>query len=423
MVVMALITTIMTTPVVTWLYPEWYQKQTADRFNDDEDVSSTEVGKYDPSIARDPSIVKLSKIELGGHFNLVTMLNRIETVPSVMTLIRLLKQDKADTSEIQLIKNKLSIHVLRLLELTQRSSDVMKIQDIHETKRHDPVLAVLRTFTRLIGIESAHTHLEFSYPSDYMKTVQDYSESVLADMILLPWVSTSHHRQEPSSNAEVNPFDQVTSSKLNTYQISDAEFASAAYSIKDFSVGLFIDRGFGHSHEEDLPFQIVVPFMGGVDDRAALLFALRLSRQSDLLVLTMMGKEKETTYATPLSVAKTLNISEDDNTTLLNSLFVSETESNIALQCVVPSSSNSSFSVLSGLKRPLGKNDLIVVGRSLHGPVMFTPNPTETPGQQPISREFKAALGNSAYEILSSGTVASLVVVQGPIESGASFEA
>ncbi|KAG2232628.1 hypothetical protein INT48_001317 [Thamnidium elegans] len=161
LVIMALVTTFMTTPVVMFVYPEWYQEKTI-AVTDYVSVTGDPTNDIDRK-----SIDKISTINtVEPSYCIITMLNRIESVSSVMALIQLLKH-KVSTS--------VDIHTLRLLKLTQRTSVVMKYKDIAETERQDPVLNVFRTFANLIGIKSLKTHLDYSSSADYIKTILDYS--------------------------------------------------------------------------------------------------------------------------------------------------------------------------------------------------------------------------------------------------------
>ncbi|GAA5815132.1 hypothetical protein MFLAVUS_008638 [Mucor flavus] len=409
MVVMALVTTFMTTPIVLWLYPEWYQKETADAIKTEEIYEGEFAGKTDASV------VNISRMEPENYFSLVTMLNRIDHVPSMMALIRLLKEDSGATRKFS--KNRLDIHAVRLLELTQRSSDVMRIQDLRETQKQDPVLNVLRTFTSLIGIESLQTRLDFRAPSDFISTVADYGESVSADMILLPWISAAGRVQQQQ---EINPMDQI--GDLTPYQVSDSDFATSAFSIRRCTVGLFIDKGFGHVQDGNPiqnNFQIIVPFTnGGPDDRAALIFALRLQmyRQAEVLVLKPIVGESSDMYASSESIQNILNNFNAQDCTddaLLSTLFSSTETSNVLLRSVYQTQQTEFTNVLDSLAKPLAKNDLVLLGRSIvssDNVPAYTPTPLDI---TPVySRGFKSALGNTAYQILSAGTLASLVVIQ-----------
>lgn len=261
MVVMALTTTFMATPAVIKLYPEWYQKQQAEKTGDQVSAKASTVS---PDKTPSPNTVP-------ARYCLVTMLNRLENVPSVMSVIKLLKHHHQPSTYAP--TTLIEIHALRLLELTQRASDVMKIRDQRETLRYDPVLNVIRTFADLASIDILRTRLEFLMPGEFVKAVADHSERVQADMILLPW--TTHRLL---SSQDLNTLDPFMHEDMHNYSPSDAEFVENAFAVSHTTVGIFIDRGFAHDATSSL--RIIVPFFGGRDDRAALSFALRLQYPS-----------------------------------------------------------------------------------------------------------------------------------------------
>ncbi|KAI8081270.1 Sodium/hydrogen exchanger family-domain-containing protein, partial [Halteromyces radiatus] len=437
MVVMALVTTIMTTPFVIKLYPEWYQKQQAALASDGEfSTTGSDIGKVDVATTSYTPPTLSGKMD-DDRFTMVTVLNRMETVPAVMALIRLLKRDD------DIVKSSPHIHALRLLELTQRPSDVMKIQEMRETLRIDPVLSVIRTFASLIGIRLT-TSLDFAAPTDFVKRISDRSVLVDANMVLLPWKSKNATPNESTLSEEVNPFDRPATSSSGLYQLSDAEFATHAFTIDHCAVGLFLDRGFGNIRDDDnvrlqhaTTFQIVVPFVGGKDDRAAVLFALRLQmyRHADVLILRQNSStnnsnhhqdndEKDigdgnirSTYATTNSIRTCLMMTSDDDKQLLDTLFpltsenvLSTTTSNVTCRFT---DDISAWSLLR-TGNPLGKHDLIVLGRKPDSaPHSLPTSPMDTPGTV-YSKEFKIALGSLAFDLVSSGSKASLVVIQAP---------
>jgi hypothetical protein len=335
MVVMALITTFMTTPVVLKVYPEWYQRETADTFTSDTSYS-TENKVEDVS-------VKASAVDIGtARYCLVAMLNKIESAPSIMALIKLLTRDKKGTITPE-------IHALRLLELTQRASAVMKSRDLSETKRQDPVLNVLRTFANLIDIKSFQTKLDFCPVPDYIKTVSNYGNKVDADLILLPIASRHFEDHHP----EIQPSSSTV----------DLDFIEQTFTtIQQKTVGVFIDRGFGHIQDGDsdhLP-QIVVGYEGSADDRAALLFALRLQayRKLDLTVLRLVKNEQDTKlYASTNTIQEAISSQDID----LDHLF-KETDQKTNVICL-PVTQLDTTTLSKSTARPLGKHDLVLVGR------------------------------------------------------------
>ncbi|KAI9275847.1 Sodium/hydrogen exchanger family-domain-containing protein [Phascolomyces articulosus] len=489
MVVMALITTFMTTPVVIKLYPEWYQKQRA------EELREANGGDPDPSIhpstsvvpTKDPSMLVSGAAGGVDKFSLVTMLNRLETVPSIMALIKHLKQPRTKkeisfsnsstgtgSDDTRFTTHIMELHALRLLELTERASDVMKIRDQRETQRYDPVLNVIRTFSSILGIDALRTRLEFRSPNEYIKTIADHSEQVDADMILLPWTSNRHN--VPSTPAatkddeDINPFDKQY--QQHQYPVPDVEFATSAFAIKHTTVGLFIDRGFGLVQDHALPShatKIIVPFIGGSDDRSALMFALRLQlyHQARALVLRFVIKDhkkdqeveevegisEKTTeikndqqqikgkrYASVRSVqdmlygSKSIRADMDDDDTLFTTLFTltnEEENPNVACITIDDNTKDSQlYDVISTInhhskKDNLGRHDLIVLGRhnkvdgkpwphlSSSTPWPVSPSVESPSGQHhQYSKEFKSVLGALSFGLLSSNAQSSLVVVQ-----------
>lgn len=369
---MALVTTFMTTPVVIKLYPEWYQKRNiiaaeeipigdnkVDHLNDLEENGSSE---------------KLSTVAAIGleRYCIVTMLNRIESVPSMMALIQLLKRDKIATS--------VEIHALRLLELTQRTSAVMKYKDLRETKRQDPVLNVLRTFANLIGIKSLQTHLDYCPSTNYIKTVAEYSTEVEADLVLLPWINNSN-------------FD-------NSSSPADLEFVHQAFSINQHcTTGLFIDRGFGQIQDGDneLIPQIIVAYREGCqDDEAALLFALRLQAYRKIDLTVVRKGSSEPSYANNKSVQEYTHHRDINKLFLTQETGTSDVRSNIVCRFV---QNFNGGAILKTLARPLDKHDLVVLGRRHEA--------TSIDEEQ----MYESVLGQLGFNVLKHGTKSTSVLI------------
>ncbi|KAI8329538.1 Sodium/hydrogen exchanger family-domain-containing protein [Chlamydoabsidia padenii] len=391
MVVMALVTTIMTTPFVVKLYPEWYQKQQAALTSGD---GAASIDSIDAKSTEEGHVSNIAPMD-NDRFTMVTLLNRLETIPAAMTLIRLLTPKDDDDR----IHNKPQIHALRLLELTQRPSDVMKIQEMKETVRVDPVLSVIRTFAHLIGIPLT-PWLYFAAPSSYIKHIDDYASSVNAHLVLLPW---QVKQQMYKVIEEHKSLDRPTTA---AYQLSDAEFANHAFMLDHCTVGLFLDRGLEHRI-----LRIIVPFLGGKDDRAALLFALRLQvyHQAQVMVLRQQDhQDNQTMYATGTAIHAGLTTPSAhlDDTQFLDTLFHSTTHTlDVSCQSVKELTAYYLMSMVT-------RQDLIILGRR-HTGVTLSSSTVDTPGTA-YSKEFGLALGPLAFDLLSTGVDASLVVIQAP---------
>ncbi|KAI9357192.1 Sodium/hydrogen exchanger family-domain-containing protein [Pilaira anomala] len=382
LVVMALVTTFMTTPVVLFVYPEWYQKQTAAL---EEDISSTNNRIKSTEVVDTKLDDKTEIIEAvdSKHYCIVTMLNRIESVSSLMTLIQLLKRDKFSSTPID-------IHTLRLMELTQRTSVVMKYKDFRETEKQDPVLNVFRTFANLIGINSLKTQLDYCSSTNYIKTMSDYGSKVDADFILLPWI-----------NRYLINNVNYASALLDNTSTSDLDFVNQAFShIPHCTVGLFIDRGFGQIQDGDVelnPHIVVAYREGSEDDKAALLFALRLQANSRDIRLTVIREGSKPSssllYATNVSIQQ---YSEDQD---INTLFAtSDAKSHVVCQ-TLNELSGSTFT--KSLERPLDEHDLVILGRQCNDQTVRE------------EEEYESALGKIGFEVLKNGTKkASILIIQ-----------
>ncbi|CAM0142912.1 K(+)/H(+) antiporter [Umbelopsis sp. WA50703] len=290
MVVMAIVTTCMTTPVVLWLYPESYQRQRARELGGGGDVDS----KYQLDLAQ-----QLEPKE--ETYRLMVTLNKLQTVPAMMVLIQMLQQDARSERRLQQSMKhpnrwpvtQLEVHALRLLELSQRSSAVMKIQDAH-TLQKDPVLSVFRTFAQLTGIKLTDD-INISTPSEFAPVVTGHAQDTKTDVIILPWTFISR-----SDGLEASSPDLL---KDNPYDERDATFIRRVLETSHSTVGVLVDRGYTKTAHSKT---IVIPFLGGLDDREALKFALRMQAGSAKILIVRFMKDtaakeetKEASHYTP----------------------------------------------------------------------------------------------------------------------------
>ena len=259
MVVMALVTTCMTTPIVTWLYPKKYYKYI---------VARSETGG-DGIGGREPSIQSLSLQHISekatAPLSIMVTLPSMQAVPAMMSLVQLLTSDHRP----------MKLHALRLIEMNDRASTFMMAADSTETMNADPVMNVFRTFGQLsrVGVNTILAVTDFDNFSDH---IISNAKDVGANFVIIPYL----------------PQNNIKPSKRFLY---DDVLIHAPC-----SVGIFIDRGFGVSTETDvtdprvtLPGQnqhIVLPFFGGADDREAILFVLALAKQSGVSIKIIQFK-------------------------------------------------------------------------------------------------------------------------------------
>lgn len=306
------VTTVATTPLTKWLYPVWYQNKMAKWRRGETDKDGNPISS---ASSAEESARKLSSAEIR---RLLVYL-RLDSLPSLFTFVALLgadnKVEKAaaapeDASEspegqdsTEPIKRPLEVHGLRILELTERTSSVMQVTEGEEYySERDPVVNAFRTFSRLNDV-AVSGRVAIVPTSSYADTLMKQASDIASDFVLVPW-SEYGSISEETSVLDVTSIQERFSGRTHLEFINNV--LSANHSI--CNTGIFINNGFGgpaekrpplkrsksalsmHSQQGDaatLPIkdkshQLFLPFFGGVDDRVALRFALRLAKSPNV---------------------------------------------------------------------------------------------------------------------------------------------
>ncbi|KAJ3350853.1 K(+)/H(+) antiporter [Entophlyctis luteolus] len=158
-VVMAVITTLMTVPVVSYIYPEtFYVNEVFDKDTDVAVVDEENCSSF------------------GDNVRALVYLPNIKVVPSIMTLSSLLSSGD-DT---------FTIHALRLVHLGQRMSTLIHASENEDSKHdEDPILHVFRTFASLHHMR-AHTLLSLGHVSSNASTIIEAAIHVSATLVVIP---------------------------------------------------------------------------------------------------------------------------------------------------------------------------------------------------------------------------------------------
>ncbi|KAF8425523.1 Sodium/hydrogen exchanger family-domain-containing protein [Tirmania nivea] len=315
-VVMALITTFATTPLTEWLYPLWYQKKLAAWKRGEIDWDGNRLMTEDPDDQTD------GKKDTTQAFciNKITMLLRLDSLPSLFTFINLLggqyeapapKVHKAKARKIENIaeleeksetlqasassntakKRPLEVDGLRIIELTQRTSTVMKVSEVDEFTDRDPVLNVFRTFGRLNHL-AVSAGISVAPEDSFAEVLTTRAADRSSELLLVPWSETGAV-SDPQDHQTTSPENRFTSSVHN-------QFIAKVLGSTSCSTAILVDRGFGglertlsrstsmHSIRSrknmdsifapvtDPSHHIFFPYFGGDDDRLALRFVLQL---------------------------------------------------------------------------------------------------------------------------------------------------
>ena len=444
---MALVTTFATTPLTHALFPPWYQKKLAAWKRGEVDWDGTRLDSEDNAGSADGSV--LNK-ELATDCRKFLISLRLDTLPSIFTFIALLGGEKPDTAVAKLHPSKegkytgaetdkrpsvtqrpLEVHGLRMLELTERMSSVMKESEADECSTRDPVVNAFHTFGQLHNV-AVSGEVQFAPEAQYAALLGDQASDHASDMVLLPW-------SESGSLSEVAtvPFGEG----------SQGTFSNASYNsfIYDFfqstpcHAAVFVNNGFGAIPQEeprpltriatdlslrsnqphataplrDLSHHIFFPYMGSVDDRVALRFVLRLATNPNVTatIVQFKGVGNETTAAGTMKGNATAVsvVPESDSDAFFHSMADSlpgEMQSRVVFDTV--DTANTSDECVERAKAEVGlspKNagDLVVVGRGHRGTLQES---------DASKGEVEHSLSWMSKALISSNLKASILVIQ-----------
>ncbi|OQE28289.1 hypothetical protein PENSTE_c003G00450 [Penicillium steckii] len=287
-VVMALVTTFLTTPLTTALYPEWYQVKVERwrRGEIDWDGNSLQDGRRSDSVTVVKDQLKTVPVRkllvylrldgLSGICTLAALLspNRaaILTSPRVHPS-KLPKQTEEGMEDALSIDDHdeaaLQVHGVRLMELTDRDSSVMRVS-AGDHALWDPVVNTFRAFgewhdiSLMAGVSVIPEHT-------YADTVVNMASQETTDLLLLPW--------SESGNLTDRIFIENSPDSRSPDPKRPPPHPAAS--------GLSIQSVWSRKPSGDRSHHLVLPFLGGEDDRFALRFVLQLA-QNDQVTATII---------------------------------------------------------------------------------------------------------------------------------------
>ena len=323
-VVHAVVLTVMTTPLTLLFYSPEHRSGKESKRN-----------KVEEPPHRDHGSKELEAFKT----KFAVVLNRIEHLPAMMTITQILqsplkppsarsqtsslteKDEKAELSRditqervlpafsqgppsAGLGNARVTIDALRLIELTARTSAVMKSSEADDLLQRDALISVFSTFGRLNRIQVS-TSLSIVAQDAFPSSVATHARDTGAQLVIVPWHSGNSNALADESHVAsadapttgptaYNPFDGVFgkgSSPERTTSVVYANFIRNVFSQSPTGVALFVERGSaaaGDGHH------IFLPFFGGPDDRLALTFVVQLCSNPNIsaTVLRMTKTEK-----------------------------------------------------------------------------------------------------------------------------------
>ncbi|GAA97261.1 uncharacterized protein L969DRAFT_44257 [Mixia osmundae IAM 14324] len=293
-VVMALVTTFATTPLTMAFYPVWYQQEMTEKRR------AVKAGQHEPK----PDELVTQKGAFRARF--VVVLSRLDHLPSMMAFVKLLQppitydravskgnalsmaaaKDEAeplspvDASYFGQLQSSYSVDALRLMELTERSSAVLKASELEETVKADPLSQIFTTFAGLNAIPLS-TKTAIVASDSFPSTVTDFATERSSDMIIIPWNAAAPAVVvQETSSSYFNPFESLFGGKnqLSGTEASPqyANFVRNVFAETACDVGLYLDYGTAPAVAPAGKRHLFLAMHGGVDDRACLQLIVQL---------------------------------------------------------------------------------------------------------------------------------------------------
>jgi hypothetical protein len=316
-VVMALITTFATTPLTAALYPPWYQRKLEAWKRGEIDWDT---GKPLDGSDGDTEVVR-AKLQSNKVKSLMVYL-RLDNMPTLLAFVSLLSGKSSDNvkkshpslgrsatpvpTENNVAgqgeypnKKPLQVHGIRLVELTERGSTVMKVSEVDEHSLFDPVLNAFRVLGQIYNL-AVSGEVTISPVSSYPDVLVNKAADEASDLLLLPWSETGGLTETQTiSNDSVkdkfssDAYTQFIASTLATSACNTAVFINKGFSgtlnnrpstLSRSASRLSLRR---HSEYQTLPaldrsHHIFFPFLGGTDGRAALRLVLQLAENPEV---------------------------------------------------------------------------------------------------------------------------------------------
>lgn len=284
-VVHALVLTFITTPLVIAFYPPKYRVH----YRGEKTPPGEEAANGHPK----PSTEDERKTKFA------VILDKIESLPAAMTLSQFLyspslaslpssqlstTDEKAGTSSAELEKASpgITIEALRLMELTNRTSDVLRSQEADSLIYNDPVLTIYRTFGQLNFLNITGRLSVVNY-DEFPEAISKHVLNTGSEMVILPWprgvTSVLEETNEDQRAGTRNPFDGIfhkTTTQDQTNSVIYSEFIRQVFAKSPSDVVLFVDRGLTTIPNGFSKQHLFLAFFGGPDDRLALTFLIQL---------------------------------------------------------------------------------------------------------------------------------------------------
>ena len=464
---MALVTTFATTPLVSALYPPWYQKKLDAWKRGEIDWDGNRLVPDPNSSERGDSSLDKAR---GNEIRKLLVYLRLDSLPSLFTFVALLGGDQAGRPVKKIHPQKvaqgtqengteetspafprdqrpLEVHGVRMRDLTERLSSVMKESEVEEFSTADPVVNAFHTFGQLHNV-AVSGEVQIVPEGSYADILTATASTQASDMVLLPW---------SESGALVEGGNSFLDSAQTLFtSASHNQFIATFLAAVPCNAAILVNNGFGAQPRSepkslhrvatslslrstagqatapimDRSHHIFFPFLGGPDDWVALRFVLRLA-QNPSVTATILGitgsegsGELHAAGSAPKNPDPTGSASQSAEEAFLAAIRDSlppELEPRVlfdTLESAQPLSEAVSRARAEVGRNPHNAGDVVVVGRSHPGRGGFraesTPSLPTSPGSSTTAAAAaaKQCLGDVAESMLVVDLKASVLVIQ-----------
>lgn len=244
-----------------------------------------------------------------AKLRVTVVLDKTEHIPALMTISRFLQtprpevQIRATSSSSSSSREAppdyfsphVSVDAIRLIELTERTSGLMKSAMSEELMRTDSLLNMYRAFGDLHDLPVSSS-LSIVSQEGFPFAVADHAQLHHSDLVVLSWLAPGAPGQgiggpaayarpggavstPAAENAPSGPFDALFRGGSNAPtdpSMLNTQFVRRVFAESTVDVALYVDRSCARTQGRGMRQHILLPFFGGPDDRLALAFVVQL---------------------------------------------------------------------------------------------------------------------------------------------------
>ena len=353
-VVMAVVTTFATTPMTSYLYPPWYQKKLEAWKRGEIDWDGNRL--IETEDGSDQDAVSIEKLQ-HAHVRRLLVYLRLDSLSGLVTFVGLLggknaadavhkthplrpsaaAPNKAESAAgdhdgeaaddapaiVVMRKRPVEVHGLRMVELTERTSSIMKVSALDDVR--DPVVDVFHTFANLNNVAVSGGVVVVPHDS-YAETLTRRASEMSSDLLLVPWGENGEISEASDALVPQGADDRFAHGSYH-------HFLSTILADSTCNLAVLVNNGFGGGGQgkqnprasmkrslsalslpsaREVPtapvaersHHIFFPFFGGPDDRVALRFVLQLAENVNVTAtILMLDRHPTTAPATTRPIA------------------------------------------------------------------------------------------------------------------------